>query len=137
MTHQNQQSGICAQQRLRSAWFSIQSDKSSLLDGDSLDPSQPFMHTGKTDEMRQMSRLIAGFAGRTSHFVGFVEWRLKRSQNYAYTAAADYWTMHCTILFNTDPIYRYASSLFSLQTFYTLYNRNLQFSTQTKPLWQT
>ena len=71
---QNQQNGMCAQRRLRSAWASTQSDQSLLRDHFvAKDPiflhadSEEFAQTGQT-----VSRLIWIFAGRSCHFVGFV-----------------------------------------------------------------
>ena len=56
---QNQQNGMCNQQRLRSAWASAQSDLSLHC------------HSKDSDQTGRMSRLIWIFAGRTNHFVGF------------------------------------------------------------------
>ena len=70
---QNQQNDVCAQQRLRSAWASDQSDQSSLrTQWVAKDPS--FLHTDSedSDQTGQMPRLIWVFAGCTGHFVGFV-----------------------------------------------------------------
>ena len=58
---QNKQNGMCAQQRLRSAWVSTQSDQSLRC-----------RHCKDSDQTGQMSRLIWVFARRTDHFVGFV-----------------------------------------------------------------
>ena len=70
---QNQQNGICAQRRLRSAWASTQSDRSTLCaQWLAKDPS--FLHADSEDS--DQTRLIRVFAGRTCHFVGFVTRRL-------------------------------------------------------------
>ena len=69
---QNQQSDLCAQQRLRSAWASAQSDQSHRCPHEeTLGPQLPIECTTKTDQTGQMPRLIWVFAGRTDHFVGF------------------------------------------------------------------
>ena len=67
---------MCAQQRLRSAWASVQSDQSSLCaQWVAKDPS--FVHADSEDsETGWMPRLIWVFAGHTCHFVGFVVRRL-------------------------------------------------------------
>ena len=76
---QNQQSGTCAQQRLRSAWVSAQSGHCPVWSESSLctqwvakDPS--FLHADSedSDQTGRMPRLIWVFPGRTCHFVGFV-----------------------------------------------------------------
>ena len=69
---QNQQNGMCAQRRPKSAWASTQSDQSlRCVHEESFGPYLPIKHTVKTDQTGQMPRLIWGFAGRTCHFVGF------------------------------------------------------------------
>ena len=76
-SQQNQQSGMCAQRRLRSAWASALSDQSSLCaQWVAKDPS--FLHADSKDpdQTGRMPRLIWVFAGRTCHFVGFVMRRL-------------------------------------------------------------
>ena len=68
----------CAQQRLRSAWASVQSDQSLLcIQWVAKDPS--FLHADSedSDQTGQMPRLIWFFAGRKCHLVGFVMRRLK------------------------------------------------------------
>ena len=70
---QNQLNDLCPQQRLRSAWASTQSDESSLyVLWVAKDPT--FLHADSedSDQTGRMPRLISFFAGRTSHFVGFV-----------------------------------------------------------------
>ena len=54
----NQQNDLCAQRRLCTQWVA----KSARF----------FMRTAKTDQTRQMPRLICVFLLRISHFVGFV-----------------------------------------------------------------
>ena len=63
---QNQQNGICAQWRLRSAWASAQSDQSSLC-AQWVDKDSRFLHADSegSDQTGQMPRLIWVFAGRT------------------------------------------------------------------------
>ena len=75
-TWQNKQSELCAQRRLKSAWASAQSDQSLryALNG-KLSTRCFFMRTVKT-LIRLSGRLIWVFAGRTTHFVGFVVRRL-------------------------------------------------------------
>ena len=70
---QNQQNGMCAQQRHRSAWASAQSDQSSLC-AQWVAKDSSFLHVDNedSDQTGWMPRLIWGFAGRTGHFVGFV-----------------------------------------------------------------
>ena len=73
----NQQDDLCAQQRLRLAWASFQSDQCLRCPSEeSLGPWLPFEHTVKT-LIRLMHRLIRVFVGRTGHFVGFVMLWLK------------------------------------------------------------
>ena len=70
---QNQQNGMCAQWRLRSAWAPTKSDQSlCCLHEESLGPHLPIEHTAKT----LIPRLIWVFARRTCYFVGFVTRRL-------------------------------------------------------------
>ena len=66
-TWQNQQNGLCAQRRLRSAWASAQSDQSLRcpLSG-KLRTQTFFMRTAKNDQTGRTPRLIWVFAGRTS-----------------------------------------------------------------------
>ena len=80
-TWRNQQNDLCAQQRLRSAWASAQSDQSLRC---ALWTQAFFMQTAKTDQTGQMPRLIRVFTGRTSYFVGFVMRRLiyKKMRSY-------------------------------------------------------
>ena len=73
----NQQNDLCAQQRLRWAWASAQSDQSSqCTKWVATDPS--FLHADSedSDQTGRTSRLICVFAGRIGHFVGFVMWWL-------------------------------------------------------------
>ena len=65
---QNQQNGMCAQRRLRSAWASAQ--------WIAKDPS--FFHADNedSDQTGRMPKLIWVFAGDTFHFVGFVTMQL-------------------------------------------------------------
>ena len=69
---QNQQM-TCAQQRLRSAWASPQSDQSSLC-AQWLAKDASFLHADSedSDQTGRMPRLTRVFAGLTCHFVGFV-----------------------------------------------------------------
>ena len=74
---QNQQNGMHAQRRLRSAWASTQSDQSSLsAHWVAKDPN--FLHADSedSDQTGRMPRLIWVFAGRKCHFVGLVKRRL-------------------------------------------------------------
>ena len=57
---QNQQNDLCAQQRLRAAWWSIGSSATH------------WAHSEDSDQTGRMPRLTWVFAGRTDHFVGFV-----------------------------------------------------------------
>ena len=70
-SHDKTKKMICApSERLRSAWASAQSDQSLRCpQEESLGPQLSIEHTAKTG---QMHRLNWVFAGRTSHFVGFV-----------------------------------------------------------------
>ena len=69
---------MCAQQRLRSAWASTQSDQSSLSAWRNLGSlSTHWVHSEDSDQTGWMPRLIWVFTGRTGHFVGFVMRRLK------------------------------------------------------------
>ena len=78
MAGQNQQSYLCAQQRLGSAWASTQSDQSlHCPQEESWDPWLPTEGTAKTYHSGRMPLLIWAFSGRTGHFVGFVVHRLK------------------------------------------------------------
>ena len=72
-TWQNQQNGLCAQQRLRSVWVSARSDQSSLSTWRNLESlATHWSHSKDSDQTRQMPRLIRVFTGRTCYFVGFV-----------------------------------------------------------------
>ena len=74
---QNQQTDLCAQRRLRSAWASAQSDQSSLCaQWVAKDPNFLYAERKDSDQNGRMPRLIWVFAGRTCHFVGFVMRRL-------------------------------------------------------------
>ena len=74
---QNQQNGMCAQRRLRSAWASAQSDQSSLSAWRKLGSlTTHWAHSEDSDQPERIFRLIRVFAGRTCHFVGFVMRRL-------------------------------------------------------------
>ena len=59
-SRQNQQNGMCAQWRLRSAWWKL----GSL--------GTHWAHSNESDQTGRTLRLIWVFAGRTCHFVGFV-----------------------------------------------------------------
>ena len=74
---QNQQYGMCAQRRLRSAWAFAQSDQSSLCVHWVANDSS-FLHADSEDSNQtgRMPRLIWVFAGRKAHFVGFLMRRL-------------------------------------------------------------
>ena len=77
VTWQNQQIGMCAQRRLRSAWASAQSDQSSLSAWRKLRSlATHWAHREDSDQSGRMPRLNWVFAGRTCHFVGFVTMRL-------------------------------------------------------------
>ena len=66
---QNQQNGMCAPRKFRSAWASAQTDQSSLCtQGVAKDPS--FLHVDSEDS-DQTGRIWV-FVGRTCHLVGFV-----------------------------------------------------------------
>ena len=76
----NQQNGMCAQRRLRSAWASVQSDQ-SLLCVQWVDKDQSFLHADSEDwsdwenaQAFSQSDLILRWAN--SHFIGFVMRRL-------------------------------------------------------------
>ena len=74
---QNQQIGMCAQQRLRSAWASAQSEQSSLSALRKIGFSGThWAHSEDSDQTGRMPRLTWVFAGRTCHFVGFAKRRL-------------------------------------------------------------
>ena len=64
---QNQQNGMCAQRRLRSAWASAQSDH-SLLCAQWVAKDPRFLHADSedSDQTGRMPRLIWVFAGRTT-----------------------------------------------------------------------
>ena len=75
---QNHQNGMCAQQRLRSAWASAQSEQSSLSAWRKFGSlATHWANREDSDQTGRMPRLIWVFAGRTCHFVGFVTRRLK------------------------------------------------------------
>ena len=64
---------LCAKRRLRSAWASAQSDQSSLFAWRKLGSlATHWVHSKDSDQ----TRLIWVFAGRNTHFVGFVMSRL-------------------------------------------------------------
>ena len=70
---QNQQNGMCAQRRLRSAWATAQFDQSSLSAWRSIGSSAThWAHSEDSDQTGRMPRLIWVFVGRTCHFVRFV-----------------------------------------------------------------
>ena len=74
---QNQQNGMCAQRRLRSAWASAQSDQSLLSAWRNIDSlATHWVHSEDSDQTGRMPRLIWVFVGSTCHFVGFVMRRL-------------------------------------------------------------
>ena len=64
---QNQQNGMCAQRRLRSAWTSAQSDQSlHCPHKESLGSlATQWVHSEDSDQTGRMPRLIWVFAGRT------------------------------------------------------------------------
>ena len=77
----NQQIDMCAQQRLRSAWASTQSDQSSLFTWRNIGPLTTYwVHSEYSDQTGRMPRLIGVFAGSTCHFAGFVVRQLKYSE---------------------------------------------------------
>ena len=65
---------LCAQQRLKLVWASVQSDWSlHCPPEEGLGPFAAHkVHRKDSDQTGQMLRLTLVFAGRTSHFVGFV-----------------------------------------------------------------
>ena len=66
VTWQNQQNGMCAQRRLKSAWASTQSDQSSLSAWRNLGSlATQWVHSEDSDQTGQMPRLIWVFIGRT------------------------------------------------------------------------
>ena len=70
---QDQQKDLCAQQRIRSACASAQSDQSSLSACRSLGSlATHWAHSEDSDQTVRMPRLIWVFAWRTGNFVGFV-----------------------------------------------------------------
>ena len=76
-TWQSKQNGMCAQQRLRSAWAFTQSDQSSqCAQWVAKDPM--FLHADSkhSNQTGRIPRLIWVFAGRTGRFVSFVVRRL-------------------------------------------------------------
>ena len=81
---QNQQSGMCAQRRLRSTWISTQSDRSLRCPHEeSLGPQLPIDRTAKTlpinrtaKTLIRLPKLIRVLAGRRCNVVGFVMRRL-------------------------------------------------------------
>ena len=72
---QNQQSGMYAHQRLRSAWASAKSDQ-SLRWRNLGSLATHWAHSEDSDQTGRMPRLIWVFAGRICHFVCFVVRRL-------------------------------------------------------------
>ena len=79
---QNQQNGMCAQRRHRSAWASAQSDQSSLSAWRNLRHvryyANHWAHSEYSDQTGRMPRLIWVFAGHTCQFVCFIiMWWLK------------------------------------------------------------
>ena len=92
---QNQQNGMGAQRRLRSAWACAQSDQSLRCCVQWVAKDPRFLHaiSEDSDQTGRMPRLIWVFARRTCHFVGFVirrlivlldlNWHLRRLQNSA------------------------------------------------------
>ena len=81
-TWQNLQNGMCTQRNLRSACAYAQSDQ-SLLYSQWVAKDLSFLHTDSedSDQTGQLPRLIWVFAGRTSHFVGFViRWLMSMSK---------------------------------------------------------
>ena len=63
---QNQQNGMCAQRRLRSAWTSAQFDQSSLSAWRKLESwTTLWVHSEDSDQTGRMPRVIWVFAGRT------------------------------------------------------------------------
>ena len=72
-SQQNKRNGMCAQQRLSSAWASTQSDQSSLCaQWVARVPRCRHVDREDPDQTVWMHRLIWVFAGHTGHFVGFV-----------------------------------------------------------------
>ena len=70
---QNQQSDLCAQRRLGSAWASIQSDQSSQSAWKNLGSlATHWAHSEDSDQTGWIPRLIYVFAGHTGHIVGFL-----------------------------------------------------------------
>ena len=70
---QNKQNDMCTQRGLKTVWTSAQSDQSSLCtQWVSKDPWFLHWDSEDSDQTKQMPRLIGVFAGRLSHFVGFV-----------------------------------------------------------------
>ena len=78
---------LCTQQRLRSAWASVQSDQSlrCALKPQWVAKDSSFLHADSedSDQTRRMPRLIWVIAGRTCRFVGFVMRCLKWSVGVA------------------------------------------------------
>ena len=78
MEWQNQQNDLCAQQRLRSAWASAESDPSlGCPPEEGLGLKLPIRRTVTTDQTGRMPMLIWVFAGRTGFYVGFDVLQLK------------------------------------------------------------
>ena len=74
---QNQQSGMCTQWRLRSAWASAQTDQSALSAWRKLGSlATNWAHSKKSYQTGRITRLIWVFTGSTGHFVGFVMMQL-------------------------------------------------------------
>ena len=75
---QNQQNDMCAQQRLRSACASAQSDQSFCYPyEEASDHWPPIERLAKTDQTWRMPRLLRVFAGRMSNCVFSFVQRLK------------------------------------------------------------
>ena len=75
--------------------------KSSLSAWRTLSPQLPIEHTPKTDQTGRMPRLIWVFAGRTTHFVGFVmrwlKWVGKRNGKHC-RPASDCSLIWCSLI---------------------------------------
>ena len=84
----NQQNGMCAQRRLRSAWAFAQSDQNLRCPHEPL--TTHWARSEDSDQIGWMSRLIWVFARRTCHFVGFVMRRLIYHLFYSFTVPAYY-----------------------------------------------
>ena len=72
-SRQNQQNGLCTQQRLRSAWASAQSDQSSLSAWRKLGSwATHWAHSKDSDSDREDAQADLSLCWAHSHFVGFV-----------------------------------------------------------------